>query len=176
MLSLTAIGLFAVSGGLVMQEPPPTGAKDAKEATSSAEDVVRQLYDLVTFEKGATPDWDAVRSLFLEEAVVVLRTSRADTTIFSLEGFVQDFVSFIERANVDETGFTERIVRLEAMEFGDLAHVLVLYEAHINGSPRPPQSGVDSFQMARREGQWKIVSVVNEIPTPDRPVPAVLRD
>ena len=34
--------------------------------------VVAELYDLVTFGAGTTPDWDEVRSLFIEEAVVVL--------------------------------------------------------------------------------------------------------
>ena len=44
----------------------------------------------------------------------------------------------------------------------------------IPGAGHPPQSGVDSFQLARRGGDWVIASILNEIPTPDRPVPAVL--
>jgi hypothetical protein len=185
MLAAVATGAFAVMGGSIMQQPPAAGTRNARQEkdkedekalAASAEAVVRRLYDLITFDRGATPDWDAVRSLFLEQAVIVLRTSRTDTTVFSREGFVQDFVNFIERANVEEKGFTERIVRMKPMVFGDLAHVLVLYEAHVNGSPRPPQPGVDSFQLARRDGEWKIVSVVNEIPSPDRPVPAILQD
>ena len=46
---------------------------------TSAEGVVEELYELVTFQAGTTPDWDVVRSLFLPEAVVVLRTSRTET-------------------------------------------------------------------------------------------------
>jgi hypothetical protein len=143
---------------------------------SSAEDVVRELYDLVTFPSGVTPDWDRARALFLPEAVVVLRTSRSETTVFSVEGWVQDFVTFIERSNVAATGFTERIVRTHAVEFGDIAQVWVLYEAEIPGAGRPPQPGVDSFHLVRRDGGWVIASILNEIPTPDRPVPAVLRE
>jgi hypothetical protein len=135
---------------------------------------VNELYELVTFEAGTTPDWDVVRTLFLPEAVVVLRTSRTETTVYSLDGFVQSFVDFIEGANVEATGFSERIVRTNPVVFGDLAHVWVLYEAHITGSPRPPQQGVDSFQLIQREGRWWIVSITNEIPTSERPVPNVL--
>jgi len=149
----------------------PLGAQD----TASAEGVVQELYDLVTFPAGETPDWDKGRSLFLPEAVVVLRTSRTGNTVFSVEGWVQDFVTFIERANVTVTGFVERIVRTQATEFGDIAQVWVLYEAEIPGSGRPAQQGVDSFHLVRRDGQWLIASIVNEIPTPDRPVPEVLR-
>jgi hypothetical protein len=70
------------------------------DALQTAEGVVTQLYELVTFEAGSTPDWDKVRSLFIDEAVIVLRTTRTATTVFSVDGFVNDFVTFIERASV----------------------------------------------------------------------------
>jgi hypothetical protein len=155
---------------LAAQDGPPASGP------GSAEAVVRELYDLVTFPAGTTPDWDRGRALFLPEGVVVLRTARTATTVFSVEGWVQDFVDFIERANVTATGFAERILRTHAVEFGDIAHVWVLYEAEIPGSGRPPQQGVDSFQLVRRDGKWLIASILNEIPTPDRPVPQVLRE
>jgi hypothetical protein len=157
--------------------PAPGRAQDAGSTVQDdrAEDVVRELYDLVTFPAGDLPDWDHGRSLFLPEAVVVLRTGATETTVFSLEGWVQDFVSFIERANVVETGFVERIVRTYAVEFGDIASVWVLYEAEIPGIGRPPQQGIDCFQLVRRDGGWLIASILNEIPMPGRPVPEFLR-
>ena len=39
----------------------PTASQDPP---TSAEGVVTELYDLVTFDAGTTPDWDRVRSLF----------------------------------------------------------------------------------------------------------------
>jgi hypothetical protein len=140
----------------------------------TAEAVVRELYDLVTFEAGTTPDWDRVRSLFLDEAVIVLRTTRTANEVMSLDGFIGDWLEFIERAKVTETGFAEKIIRTLPLEFKDIAHVLVLYEAHIPGSPRPPQQGVDSFSLVRRNGAWKIAAVLNDIPDPQHPVPALL--
>jgi hypothetical protein len=146
------------------------------DALQTAEGVVTQLYELVTFEAGSTPDWDKVRSLFIDEAVIVLRTTRTATTVFSVDGFVNDFVTFIERANVAETGFTEKILRTKPTVFGDMAHVWVLYEASVPGSPRPPQQGVDSFSLIKQDGRWWIAAVTNEIPTPNRPVPLPLQE
>lgn len=148
---------------------------ESLDESQSAEAVVYELYDMVTFPAGTTPDWDEFRALFLSESVVVLRSSREATSVFTLEGFVEDWLHFIDGSNIKETGFTERIIRTHCTEFGDIAHVWVLYEAEIPGWERPPQAGVDSFQLVRREGRWRIASITNEIPTPDRPIPSVLR-
>ncbi len=140
-----------------------------------AENVVRELYNLVSFPAGTAPDWDRVREAFIEEAVIVLRTSPENSTIFSLEGFVADFVSFVERVQADQGGFQERILRLKSRTFGDTAHILVLYEASIPGSSRAPQQGVDSFLLIRKDGVWKIVAVTNELPSTEHPLPPELR-
>jgi hypothetical protein len=166
--SVIAIAIAAAICAAILCPASPTAAYTTPDS------LVAALYDAVTFPAGQTPDWDHVRSMFLPEAVIVLRTSWTATSVFSLEGFVGDFVRFIEEAGVAEKGFSEKIVRTRSMVFGDIAHVLVLYEAHITGSPRPPQQGVDSIHLVQRDGRWWIASIVNEIPTADRPLPAAL--
>jgi hypothetical protein len=142
----------------------------------TAESVVTEIYRLVTFAPGNTPDWQKVKSLFIKEAIIVLRTSWDSTTIFSVEGFVNDFINFIERAEVKQTGFVEKIIRMKQMVFGDMAHILVLYEAHIPGSSRTPQQGVDSFLLIKKDNRWWIEAIANEIPTPDNPIPEELQN
>jgi len=72
-----------------------------------------------------------------------------------------------------ESGFTERVLRMRTWEYGEMAHVLVLYEAQIPG--RPAQQGVDSWLLARRDGRWRVAGLTNEVVTPNRPVPADLQ-
>jgi hypothetical protein len=142
----------------------------------SPEALVRSLYDEVSFGAGQTPDWDKVRSMFIEEAVIVLRTSREKTTRFDLEGFVDDFEKFAGGPKVQASGFEEKVLRTRTTVFREFAHVLVLYEAHVPGSPRPPQKGIDSFHLVREDGKWRIVSILNDIPTEDHPVPDELKE
>ncbi len=149
-----------------------TSVTYAQDSTaSSPERVIRELYRLVTIEKGSTGDWDSVRALFIEEAVIVLRTGRTTTSVFSLDGFVEDFVRFIESYNIVETGFTETILAMKPWVYGDMAHVLVLYEAAIPGTEHPSNKGIDSFLLIRKEGEWKVAAITNEVPTPDNPIP-----
>jgi hypothetical protein len=147
-----------------------------QDALETADGVVTEIYGLVSFDAGDSPDWDKVRSMFIPEAVVVLRTSREASTVFSVDGFIQDFVNFVERSPAGEMGFTEKILNMKSMVFGDMAHVLVLYEAHITGSQGPPTQGVDSFSLIKKDGRWWIVAITNELPTADRPIPEMLRD
>ena len=149
-------------------------APTASEAFDTPEGLIHAIYEAVTFPAGQMPDWDYVRSMFIPEAVVVLRTSKEHATVFSVEGFVQDFITFIEHDEVMKTGFTEEVIKMKTMVFGDIAHLLVLYESSIP-QKRPPTPGVDSFQLIRRDGRWWIASVINEKPTEAWPIPQALR-
>jgi hypothetical protein len=167
-----AVGLLAL--GLALVAVRAHAQTESGTPPETPEDVVGRLYELVTFEAGQTPDWVAVRSIFLDQAVIVLRMSRDSLPVLSVDEFVAEFQAFIEQAKVRETGFSETVVTMRSMVFGDIAHILVLYEASIPGSARGPQQGVDSFQLIRTEGGWRIASVVNEVPTDARPVPEEL--
>jgi len=153
------------------------GVAAAGPPEASAESCVRQLYAMISVEPGGTlPDWDKVRRSFVGEAVVFMRTSREASAVFTLDEWVADFKDFIVKANVAERGFTESIVRLRSTEYRDVAQVAVLYEAGYPTSTRPPQRGVDFFQLAKIEGEWRIVSIVNEIPDETGAIPEALKE
>jgi len=173
--SILTLGALLVALPLAMPLRAQAPAVPADTVTATAEGTVRELYRIVSFRPGETTDWSKVRALFLPEAMVVLRTSRTATTVFNVDGFINDFIRFDTIPAVARSGFTETIVRLRPMVLGNIAHILVLYEAQVTGSQRPPQQGVDSFHLVRRDERWWIASIMNEIPTPERPMPAELR-
>lgn len=142
----------------------------------SPDALVRALYTAVTFGPGRKPDWSYVRSMFHRDASIVLRVARDSTAVMSVDGFVNDFIAFIDRIRADTSGFQERVVRIRPMVLGNIAHLLVLYEASIPTSSRPPQQGVDSFHLVRSGGRWWITSIVNEVLTRERQAPEGLRD
>jgi hypothetical protein len=165
--------VWAILTGELVSQPQPAATPDPSQ---NPETLVREIYKAVSFDStGPGPDWEKVRSMFIPEAVVILRTNRDSLTVFSVQGFINDFVTFIEQSPAKQKGFTERIVRMKPLVFGNMAHFLVLYEAHIPGTPRPPQQGVDSFELMKRGSRWYIAAITNEIPTKDRPLPTELK-
>lgn len=168
----TAVAVLAFAS---LVYPAVAAGQDAADPHSSPESLVTHLYDLVSFPAHDLPDWDDVRATFIPEAVIILRTSRTGSTTFSVDEFIQDWLTFIDRDNVEERGFTEAIVNMETLEFGDIANVLVLYTSDFPDDDRPPRPGVDSFNLIRQNGRWLIASVLNEIPTAERPIPDVLK-
>lgn len=164
----------AVAAFVLALAVTPTAAETPPSMLDTAEGVVRELYRLISVEPGQTTDWEQVRVLFLPEAVIVLRVSKDAMSTFSVQGWMDDFIAFNERARVVERGFTEKIVRMDTTVFRDIANVFVLYEASITDSERPPTIGVDSIDLIRKDGRWWIASIVNDLPTAEHPVPARL--
>lgn len=163
---LVLILLLAITGAQAIAQEPA-----GRSGAESAEDVVRLLYSMVSWEPGKPPDWEDVKKLFVDNTVIVLRTGRETMQSIDREGFVDLFLQDIEKYNLDERGFNEKIVALNGREFGNIAHFFVVYEVSVPGDQRPPMRGLDSFQLWKQEGGWKILSIANEIPMAGNPIP-----
>jgi hypothetical protein len=49
------------------------------------------------------------------------------------------------------------------MVYKDIAFIATVYSAEIIGSQRPPTRGVDLWLLGKKNGLWKITSIVNEV-------------
>lgn len=128
-----------------------------------AEQVIVKIYDAVSSTGGTAVDWDEVRSYFIEEAVIVLRTSRENVTKFTVDGFIQDFKKFYDSPAVTENGFTEKVIKISSRGYMDMAFVSIVYEANIPNAMKAPQRGIDFWLMQKLNDEWKVVSVTNEV-------------
>ena len=162
-----------ISTCLLMCFPLITWAQEAQNQEEEALAMVTQIYADVSGSSDQDVDWDKVRSCFVDEAVIILRSSPDATSQFTLDEFIQDFVSFYQSPRVGEAGFKEEVLQVESLFYHDMAFVAVVYAASILDSERPPQKGVDFWLLTRKPEGWKVVSVTNEIPRPDGKLPAI---
>ncbi len=139
----------------------------------TAENTVRELYQLVSTEKNEFTDWDLVRTHFIPEGLIAMRITSDSSAVFSLEEWIQDFKTFVEQRNIAATGFKEQVVHLDAWEMGNIAQVNVIYASTIPGITGP-HKGVDCFHLIKQGNDWKIISIINEIPSEKRPIPEVI--
>jgi hypothetical protein len=109
--------------------------------------------------------------MFIDEAVVILRTGPAESKQFSVGGFIQDFRDFYEYPEVKASGFEEKILSMKSMVYKDIAFIATIYSAAITGREVPPQRGVDLWLLNKKEGLWKITAVINEVIPPGQELP-----
>lgn len=162
---MVSIGSKCLALLMVMFVAAPAAAQSASSADRrSVEEVVRDVYDLVSWTDGDTPDWEVVRGIFIPQAIVVLRYP-PDLKVMSVDGFLLDWLRFQNQLeDAGASGFLETVLSVSVTEFGDIAHAHVTYESSIPDTGRPARPGVDLWSLIRVEDQWKVVSVVNELP------------
>jgi hypothetical protein len=173
-----AFGLVILALSMSIPVPGICGgeATAAEAVFSNPESLARGLYAAVTIEPGKPPDWDYVRKFFLPEAVIGVRKTRTAMEVMDVEAFIKWFEDDVKRLKMDERGFEESVQKLNLTVFGDIAQCFVVYKARLKTpADSPGQIGLDSFALMKKEDRWWIVSIVNDVVTPARPLPEDLR-
>ncbi|MGB6338463.1 MAG: hypothetical protein WBF32_01705 [Candidatus Aminicenantaceae bacterium] len=143
---------------------------------SDPESLVRELYATVTFDPGNVPDWDYVRKFFTPEAAIAVRMTRTSMAVLNVDEFLKWFDDDVKKYKMNERGFEESIEKLKLTVFGDMAHCFVVYKASFKTPENSPsQLGLDSWGLMKKDGRWWIVSVTNDVVTPQTPLPEELR-
>ncbi|MCU0408212.1 MAG: hypothetical protein MUD02_04605 [Bacteroidales bacterium] len=150
-----------------------SGQQQGKDYSyDNPEALIRDVYKSVSAKDGQSVDWERLKSMFLEEAVVILRTAPDKLSQFTVDGFISDFQSFYQEPRVKESaGFEERIISMKSMIYKDIAFIATVYSAAITGRNAPPSRGVDFWLLNKKDGKWKISSVINEVIPPGQELP-----
>lgn len=147
-----------------------------EDVYGDAESLVRGLYASVTFQPGTLPDWDYVRSFFIPEAVFGVRKSRTLMDVLDLDGFVDWWLEDIKKHNLKERGLEESVEKMKMTVFGNIAQCFVVYKVRLlTPADAPGQQGLDSFALMKKDNRWWIVSITNDVITPENPLPDFLR-
>ncbi len=151
-------------------------AASEQDVFSSPESLVRGLYAAVSFDPGTPADWSYVRKFFLPEAAIGVRKTRTTMEVLDVDAFVKWFEDDVKRFKMDERGFEEIVEKLKMTVFGDTAQCFVVYRARFKTPPDlPGQIGLDSWALMKKEDRWWVVSVTNDIVSPQKPLPEELR-
>lgn len=130
--------------------------------------LITALYEVISFEEGGSPDWDRMRQIFSRHARVT-RITPDGTDYYDLDAFQEMAKEALEYGVY--TRFFEVEVRRDERRFGGLAHVLSAYETKQTPQAREPLSrGVNSLQLIREDGEWKVLSLFWDEERVDNPL------
>ena len=158
------------------QSPENSVAKETtteKETTiSETEQAINRLitdaYKVISFEKGTTPDYVAMKSLFTPKATLI--NFRED----SLNSYyIDEFIEEFEAGNFagELTAFGEVELGGETEYFGKIGHRISAYATKFNGDEEIGERGVNSFQVLNVNGKWLISSIIWDIEKSGQPIP-----
>lgn len=119
--------------------------------------VVAEMYDIVSFEGGARPDWDRQAAIFAPDARLV-RVHDGGVFEFDLQSYRANFEAMI--ASGEMPSFWEAELWRETRQFDDVAHVLSAYESRRTRHGEFLGRGVNSIQLFRRDGRWWISAMI----------------
>ena len=124
-----------------------------------SEAVTKALYAVISKPSGKR-NWDKIRPLYHEKATLT-RTG----TPFSVTAAEQcmSLDTYIENIEADLKGVTFSEVELshQCIAFGQIAHVISVYETQFHTKERTETTrGVNFIQFAQLDGIWRIQSIV----------------
>lgn len=171
LLLTTAAVVLTISAAKAPPHPIPGHSPQSHpEHVRTVEQIVAAFYETVSGPKGQTRDWDRYRDLFFPEARLSVARSAHGTGVvssFTIDEYVKSESSYIEKS-----GYFERAASMKVQRFGQIAHVLSVYESRRAAEDEMPYSrGVNSIQLVESGGRWWISSVLWQRETEDLSIP-----
>ncbi len=144
-----------------------------KSDTASIDSILHALYESISHEVGGRPDWERLRSLFIQGArIIPPALESAPLVVMDLETFVARVEENLDRREDDEEGFHEMELARRVERFGNVAHVWSTYETRSSlQDPSPASRGVNSFQFVHYDERWWVMTILWDIERPGNPIP-----
>lgn len=150
----------------------PTTPTARPEDVASVDAIIAALYDVISGPPGQDRDWDRFRSLFAEQARLIVaapsREGRVPSRTMTVEGYVSSADAFLKR-----DGFWEREIARQTERYGNVTHAFSTYESRVKTADSPPFSrGINSIQLVTDGERWWVVTILWDFERPGNPIPA----
>jgi hypothetical protein len=120
--------------------------------------LLKELYEVISFEEGDEPNWNGLQALFSEHARIT-RITPDGTDHMDPRSFLAMTRNMLELGAY--TSFYEFEVGCEVQHFGNVAQVWSLYETRRNRSAtRALGRGINSIQLIREGEGWRVLGLL----------------
>ena len=150
----------------------PTTPAARPEDVASVDAIIAALYDVISGPPGQDRDWNRFRSLFAEDARLVVaapsRQGQVPSRTMTVEGYASSADAFLKR-----DGFWEREIARQTERYGNVTHAFSTYESRVKTADSPPFSrGINSIQLVTDGKRWWVVTILWDFERPGNPIPS----
>jgi hypothetical protein len=164
--TLVAVTSLAASAGVAQDLPRP-------EDVASPEAAILAAYASIARAPGEDYDWARFRSLHLPGALLLPNTEQTggEPVVWTVDEFVAAVDQATDVGGEQDRGFAEEQVHITVNRYGDIAQAMSTYQKHYWDDDQILGRGINSFNLAYREGRWWIVSIAWDEENGAGPIP-----
>jgi hypothetical protein len=159
-------------GSFVGCQSTPAESAPAQADVGAVQSTLDKVYAAFCFEARGNADWDTIRDLSADGAVFVAPISAKKTPrAVGIDEFLSDYHAYVASEAVRNTGLHERILHTRIDLYGSIAHAYVAFEGFVPGLGTVMTRGLDSLQLVKVGGQWRVVSFTTQYASTLTPLP-----
>lgn len=162
---------FAVSLSLLFSCNSNNNNSDIKNVMpdeAAIKAAVDSAYAAISFTNGKPPDTNRIKKYFIPQAQLI--NFIADTAqILSISDFAKAYKNYIETTHINYFFETEMFGRTD--QFGNIAQRISTYKTFINSPDVVSERGVNSFQLIKTPGGWRVSSIIWDVEDKSLPIP-----
>ena len=141
----------------------------ALKDVETLDDIVKALYESISFSGPEGPDLDRLRFLFAPGARL-LNMEDGGREVMDVDTFIQKFREEIDLGNI--SWFQEREISRKTEAFGAIVHAFSTCEARFSEEPGSPViRGINSIQFYKSQGRWWVYSILWDNENETQPIP-----
>lgn len=139
------------------------------EDVASPESLVLAVYDAISGPRGER-DWNRIRSFYLDGARLIPTGLRANgehgLRIMNIEQWIEGARDLFMREDFFEVEIAQKVDR-----FGQIAQIFSTYECRREADGPAYMTGINSFQLLRKDGRWWVVNCFWDNASEGNPIP-----
>jgi hypothetical protein len=168
MRNLLVVGMVIFCSGISMAQ---VDTANYSERTSTIDQTIASLYDVISGGKGEERDWDFLRFLFHPEARLVASGRRKSGEVGAKFVTVEEYIRTSGEWML-ENGFYEHELYRVTEQFGHIAHAFTSYECfHSEDDTAPFMRGINSVQLMYTGRRWMVMGIFFTQESEDNPIP-----
>jgi hypothetical protein len=160
--ALALVLLLAYTGCATPQPAAPLRTESLTSAeTKQVDTLLEKLYRSFSHGDGEEPDWDLMRSVFVDGAQFVTEPPVGEApNPQSVDAFISSWQASIRESESPTVATEEWITDARVVKVGRLIRADVVFQAKKRNEPAPRRPGLDSLVLVDAGGDWKILSFV----------------